>query len=927
MEHLVSLSAEKAPLRTVVEKLAAQAGMKAEFDIEALQQVGFDLQQPVTATFDNLPLSEALNRVIDWSKNTGVMRHLRGQTLRLTTLAAWQAHVAQRLPEWLKPLYRHGLSATLDENDEVATITASGKVVTDEFLAKLAALPNLRELHIEVTKSLTAQGLAQLAKTARLKKLSLYSVNSEGLALGDDAIRNVAGLTSLRELSISECGTTDAGAKLLERMPQLTSLSLRQEGRLTDAALASIGKLTRLQSLSLNTYVGTKRFGWMRFSAAGVRRLSGLKELRALHLVGQAVPADALNFPKLTSLSLGHADVVDAAAARIGELRALTSLELVYCSIGDSGLKAIAALPELRRLNISSQTISDAGVERLRNSRLEHLTLRVGGLTDRSLEYVSDIKSLRRLDLYGSGRPGVAPGRIFTAEGLKHLQRLPNLQTLWLNNFDLRGGYTVLRELKHLRELSMTMCDITKAELEILLDAMPNVRISHMTGGGSWLLDSIRKGSETPRRRKQPAAQDKPPRKPPRKGLEFLAAYPKLRDLSLKMTRQQFLDIVKREGLKAERSADGSSYSIPTNDGHLVIVMFNGDKCGGVQRLRGGPAAAPNNARNNPADGAQADGATAPPDLRLEGAQVTVDAVKTLAGEDWGTVTLADARFDGAVIEALRHAKSIRTLRLFGQGFSGQIPRLQHVAGLVGLELGGPLIGRDLQAIGELTRLERLALPQELIINVTGARSLAKLIHLKSLGLYNVDIDDASFAQLKPLAQLEELDLTHTRVTDSGLSVLAAMPRLKRLELDRHPAWLIPQQLSDKCVPLLAKLTDLQELSLSGAVTDAGLKQLAGLPKLKRLMILNTQITGAGLAALANSPVETLVMGPMGLEQLRRPPGEPPTPAELLRRVPALASLRKLRALKHVAIVGELPPINLDSLKKAVPGVGWSFQN
>jgi internalin A len=99
----------------------------------------------------------------------------------------------------------------------------------------------------------------------------------------------------------------------------------------------------------------------MRFSVNGIRELRGLQELRSLHLVGQEVHADALRFPKLESLGLGHAAVDDAVAAKIGELRSLRMLELTYCRIGDAGLRVIASLPELRRLDISSTTITDIG--------------------------------------------------------------------------------------------------------------------------------------------------------------------------------------------------------------------------------------------------------------------------------------------------------------------------------------------------------------------------------------------------------------------------------------------------------------------------------------------------------------------------------------------------------------------------------------
>lgn len=83
----------------------------------------------------------------------------------------------------------------------------------------------------------------------------------------------------------------------------------------------------------------------------------------------------------------------------------------------------------------------------------------------------------------------------------------------------------------------------------------------------------------------------------PRKGLEFLATYPKLKELSFEMTEKQFLDIARRQNLQPSQSADGASYSIALPDGLEVLVMFgiDGDvdhgqsdfdmKCSGIQRL------------------------------------------------------------------------------------------------------------------------------------------------------------------------------------------------------------------------------------------------------------------------------------------------------------------------------------------------------
>jgi hypothetical protein len=313
-----------------------------------------------------------------------------------------------------------------------------------------------------------------------------------------------------------------------------------------------------------------------------------------------------------------------------------------------------------------------------------------------------------------------------------------------------------------------------------------------------------------------------------------------------------------------------------------------------------------------------------PPDITFKDSEVTGEAIGQLAGRDWGTVTLRGAQFDGEIIERLRHAGSIHTLRLYGEGLSGQLPRLEHVRGLVDLEIGAPLNGRDLEAIGRLTQLERLKLPQEMALTVTGAQAIAHLTNLQSLGLYNVDVDDASFAELATLVNLEEIDLSHTRITDEGLRVLAGMPRLRSLDLRRHPDWYIAQQISDACVPVLCELPRLESLSLSGNITDAGLARIAELPELRSLSIVNTRITGEGLAALEDSHEEYLALEPGQVGGL--PPGIIKD-EDILRFMPGLSNIRKCRNLKAVWVIGEPVPEDEAAWQRLAPNVDWGFES
>lgn len=81
--------------------------------------------------------------------------------------------------------------------------------------------------------------------------------------------------------------------------------------------------------------------------------------------------------------------------------------------------------------------------------------------------------------------------------------------------------------------------------------------------------------------------------------------------------------------------------------------------------------------------------------------------------------------------------------------------------------------------------------------------------------------DDAALAKLAPLAaQLADVNLGRTKVTDAGLATLAAATNLQRLRLENT------------------------------AVTDAGLDHLKGLEKLEYLNLFKTEVTDAGLDKL-----------------------------------------------------------------------------
>lgn len=473
-EREVSLSAKGIPLEDALREVARQGGVELDLDREGLAAANLDLTGMIDAEFERLPLGDALGRLIDWSEYPGVYRELRGGKLFLSTLLSQSKRVKAHLPEWLKPLDGNGLSARLDEKDEVAELYAHGPSVTDGVLAKLKSLPRLRKLTIGRSPALTRAGLASLAGLEALESLEVQGLDQAG-GLGDDVIRAVAGLQSLRELSISESGTSDAGAKLLEEMPWLTRLHFYQEGRLTDTAIASIAKITGLKSLILTSYVGNREYGRMSFTPGGLDKLQNLHDLEILRLDGLDCFTVEPAFPKLRVLSVGGPQVDDAFATSISGCRRLRSLTLSHARVTDAGLEPIATLPKLRQLVLDDLPISDAGLAHLRRSpRLEHIELRRIDYTDAGVGHLAAIKTLNRLDLGGSRA---------TVAGLGQLESLPELRTLWL--FGFRGdGYAELARLKGLRDLHFEMCSIDEPAFHALESALPKAEIRAGTGGG-----------------------------------------------------------------------------------------------------------------------------------------------------------------------------------------------------------------------------------------------------------------------------------------------------------------------------------------------------------------------------------------------------------------------------------------------------------
>ena len=217
------------------------------------------------------------------------------------------------------------------------------------------------------------------------------------------------------------------------------------------------------------------------------------------------------------------------------------------------------------------------------------------------------------------------------------------------------------------------------------------------------------------------------------------------------------------------------------------------------------------------------------------------------------------------------------------------------------------------------------------------------------LSLRGTPINDATAAALAPLGPtLRHLDLSATEIGDAGLAVLARFPHLESLHLAStavSSAGLagLPRALKKLVLDNtyfegtgLPPLPALVELDLLGApVSDPGLAALAAAaPHLRRLHLAETDVSSAGLAALARLPrLEHLDLAATDIDDAALPHLQPLAQLTFLRLretritdkgLASLSSLSRLQTLDlgrtrltntglaHLARLNRLTHLNLE---------------
>ena len=590
---------------------------------------------------------------------------------------------------------------------------------------------------------------------------------------------------------------------------------------------------------------------------------------------GQELPSGSI---RLLSASLAGERVTDDAIRQLSTASNLRALEISFTNqLSDGALEHLANLRNLQVLRLVCSRITDQGLQRLSGLKsLSNLVLRELPITDASLESLARLPALAQLDL--QTLTGV------TGSGLMHFQSHPRLVDLYMVSLALNDtAMEHVGRIQGLRTLSLMQIPVSDAGLERLKGltnlAVLNLMRTKVTSEGMRHLQDMK--SLVDLDLSETAVGDD--------GLKYLEALPILQTVRLNGTA------VTDEGTKY--------LGAMTTLGHLGL---HGTQVGdaGLRHLAGLPNLAILHVTGTRVtdEGLRElkkmtvlGGLYLPSTITSEGLR-NLGSLPKLAALD-----LAGARVTDAAIEHLIAMPMLTNVNLPGTRISAKgiatlktaMPKTQvvwsepnrTVAESV-IAVGGSVSIRAKEH-GEQRLVKNTAeLPSDLFqvsrVHLAGVgkplgealNSLTVLIdpqfdRLESVDLSRTKLGDSDFPMLARLTTVVELSLAETQVTDQGLAQWTGMPKLRRLVLDGVP-------LRGPGLAGLKNLPALSDLQLAcPTITDFACNSLAELKGLKRLSLATSAVTDEGLVLLGSlQDLEELDLSgtkatPQGVDTLR----------------------------------------------------------
>jgi hypothetical protein len=283
--------------------------------------------------------------------------------------------------------------------------------------------------HVEAVTRIVEGAKGKVEKTADGQSLKLVDLNVPGAGPHDhravdpyDAafFEHLSHITTLESLNIISTKANDEWIAPLGKLTNLKSLSFTNNGKLTDAGMATFAGLKNLEKFN---FVGTAMTG------AAYAKFEGFTKLVRVSHRGSSINDEGLkqlcaHLPNLESISLAHARFTDAGAPALATLTKLKGLEVGAHGATPAALKNITALP-LEYLQLGEGFESSAALDIIKDIKtLNRLTLTNSkALTDADLQKVATMTQLQSLEF---------SGLVMTEERIPQLQAFAFLKSLRL---------------------------------------------------------------------------------------------------------------------------------------------------------------------------------------------------------------------------------------------------------------------------------------------------------------------------------------------------------------------------------------------------------------------------------------------------------------------------------------------------------------
>lgn len=353
--------------------------------------------------------------------------------------------------------------AVLETNDQGVVVVAKCKAaqMTDDLMPLLKGIPNVEKLDLEAGQ------------------------------FGNDALAVLEHLPKVTLINLRQCSKLDAdGLAHLKKAPQLQRLLLLYT-RTNDDGLAHVAELENLVVLDLR---GTK------IGDEGVKKLTNLPNLvdlkiRSTNVTGESM-ATIAKMNKLRYLALEDAGVGDDNIGELSALKNLVNFNIMRTYVSDEGLTSFGD-QKFQDVRFRDTAISGAGLDHLKSSiesltfldlsetlidndgishiapftNLEHLLVWNGTMDDDGLEPLTNLKKLKTLDIHGC--------RSLTSACADHLVQIENLEDLNIaeTSFD-DEGLAKLADLKSLKSISIGQTGITSDGIAAFKAKHPDCKVN-----------------------------------------------------------------------------------------------------------------------------------------------------------------------------------------------------------------------------------------------------------------------------------------------------------------------------------------------------------------------------------------------------------------------------------------------------------------